>query len=74
MDVIKPETVNACWWNLWSEYMNKFKGFPTTDNWDALFRWPGKVECNAFAHILKEETEELWATKKQWLTKNYRNW
>lgn len=27
MDELKPETVNACWKNLWSEVMNDFKGF-----------------------------------------------
>jgi hypothetical protein len=28
-----------------------------------LFRWHGKVGCDAFAHILKEKTEELRATR-----------
>ncbi|CAM4563766.1 unnamed protein product [Caretta caretta] len=28
MDTIKPETVNACWRNLWKECVNDFKGFP----------------------------------------------
>ncbi|CAM5133976.1 unnamed protein product [Natator depressus] len=31
MDAIKPETVNACWQNLWKECVNDFKGFPTID-------------------------------------------
>jgi hypothetical protein len=30
-DELKPETVNACWKNLWSEVMNDSKGFPAID-------------------------------------------
>jgi hypothetical protein len=28
MDELNPETVNACWRNVWSEAVNDFKGFP----------------------------------------------
>ena len=28
MDELRPETVNACWKNLWSEAVHDFKGFP----------------------------------------------
>jgi len=31
MDELKPETVNACWKNLWSEAVHDFKGFRGID-------------------------------------------
>jgi len=31
VDELKPETVNACWKNLWSETVHDFKGFPGID-------------------------------------------
>jgi len=31
MDELNPETVNACWRNVWSEAVNDFKGFPWFD-------------------------------------------
>jgi hypothetical protein len=31
MDELNPETVNACWRNVWSEAVNDFKGFPWSD-------------------------------------------
>ena len=31
MNELKPETVNACWKNMWSEAGHDFKGFPDID-------------------------------------------
>jgi hypothetical protein len=31
LNAIKPETVNACWQNLWRKCVNDFKGFLTID-------------------------------------------
>jgi len=31
MDELKPETVNACWKNLWSKAVHDFKGFRGID-------------------------------------------
>jgi uncharacterized radical SAM superfamily Fe-S cluster-containing enzyme len=60
MDAIKPETVNACWQNLWSECVNDFKGFLTTDNEvKRIVQVARKVEFDGFVNILKEEIEEL---------------
>jgi hypothetical protein len=34
MDELKPETVNACWKDLWSDVVNDFKGFPVIEGED----------------------------------------
>jgi hypothetical protein len=59
MDAIKPETVNACWRNLWSECVTDFKGFPTIDNEvRRIVQEARQVECDGFVDILEEEIEE----------------
>jgi hypothetical protein len=60
MDAIKPETVNACWRNLWSKCVNDFKGFPTIDNEvRRIVQVARQVECDGFVDIPEEEMEEL---------------
>jgi hypothetical protein len=65
MDAIKPEAVSACWRNLWSEYVNDFKGFPAIDNEvRRIVQVARQVECDGFVDILEEEIEELSAIEK----------
>jgi hypothetical protein len=69
MDTTKPETVNACCRNLWSECVNDFKGFPTTGN-DVrrIVQEARQVECDGFVDILEEEIEELIECHRETLT------
>jgi hypothetical protein len=69
MDATKPETVNACWRNLWSECVNDFKAFPTIDDEvRRIVQVPRQVECDGFVDILEEEIEELIECHRETLT------
>ncbi|XP_066468312.1 uncharacterized protein [Tiliqua scincoides] len=49
---LKPETVNACWDNLWTEVVNDFKDFPAIDG-----------EANRIAHIARQVGGEGFVNK-----------
>ncbi|CAM5075763.1 unnamed protein product [Natator depressus] len=69
MNAIKPETVNACWRNLWKEYVNDFKGFPTIDKEvKHIVQVARQVGGEGFVNILEEETEELIESHRETLT------
>jgi hypothetical protein len=59
MDELKPETVNACWKDLWSEVVNDFKGFPAFDGQvKKIFRVARQVGGEGFVDMIDEEGEE----------------
>jgi hypothetical protein len=59
MDELKPETVNACWKNLWSEVVNDFKGFPAIDGEvKKIIRVARQVGGEGFVDMIDEEVEE----------------
>nr|XP_048717446.1 tigger transposable element-derived protein 1-like [Caretta caretta] len=69
MDAIKPETVNACWQNLWKECVNDFKGFPTIDKEvKRIVQVTRQVGGDSFVDILEEEIEELTESHRETLT------
>uniref|UniRef100_A0A452GJZ5 HTH CENPB-type domain-containing protein n=1 Tax=Gopherus agassizii TaxID=38772 RepID=A0A452GJZ5_9SAUR len=69
MDAIKPETVNACWRNLWKECVNEFKGFPTIDKEvKCIVQVARQVGGDVFVDILEEEIEELIESHRETLT------
>ncbi|CAM4539463.1 unnamed protein product [Lepidochelys olivacea] len=69
MDAIKPETVNACWRNLWKECVNDFKGFPTIDKEvKCIVQVARQVGGDGFVNILEEEIEELIESHRETLT------
>ncbi|KAG6938820.1 tigger transposable element derived 1, partial [Chelydra serpentina] len=60
MDAVSPETVNACWRNLWKDCVNDFKGFPTIDKEvECIVQVARQVGGEGFVDILEEEIEEL---------------
>ncbi|KAH1185710.1 hypothetical protein KIL84_018459 [Mauremys mutica] len=68
-DAIKPETVNACWRNLWKECVNDFKGFPTIDKEvKRIVQVARQVGGDRFIYILEEEIEELIENHRETLT------
>ncbi|KAG6932687.1 hypothetical protein G0U57_020704 [Chelydra serpentina] len=69
MDAIKPETVNACWRNLWKDSVNDFKGFPTIDKEvECIVQVARQVGGDGFIDILEEEIEELIEGHREKLT------
>jgi hypothetical protein len=59
MDELKPDTVNACWKNLWSEVVNDFKGFPAIDGEvKKIIRIARQVGGEGFVDMIDEEVEE----------------
>ena len=59
MDKVNPETVNACWKNLWSEAMNDFKGFPGIDEEiNKIIQTARHVVGEGFVHMIDEEVKE----------------
>ncbi|KAG6933523.1 tigger transposable element derived 1, partial [Chelydra serpentina] len=69
MDAIKPETVNACWRNLWKDCVNDFKGFPAIDKEvECIVQVARQVGGDGFVDILKEEIEELIEGHRETLT------
>ncbi|CAM5078512.1 unnamed protein product [Natator depressus] len=68
-DAIKPETVNACWRNLWKECVNDFMGFPTTEKEEkCIVQVARQVGGDGFVDILEEEIEELIESHRETLT------
>ncbi|XP_050792686.1 tigger transposable element-derived protein 1 [Gopherus flavomarginatus] len=69
MDAVKPETVNACWRNLWKECVNDLKGFPTIDKEvKRIVQVARQVGGDGFLNILEEEIEELIESHRETLT------
>ncbi|XP_034963264.1 tigger transposable element-derived protein 1-like isoform X1 [Zootoca vivipara] len=59
-DAIEPETVNACWRNLWKKCVNDFRGFPTIHHEvECIVRVARQLGGDGFSDILEEEIEEL---------------
>jgi len=58
-DELKPETVNACWNNLWNEAVHDFKGFPGIDGEvKNIIRTAREVGGGGFVDMIDEEVEE----------------
>ena len=58
-DELKPETVNACWKNLWIEVVNDFKGFPAIDGEvKKIIRVARQVGGEGFVDMIDEKVEE----------------
>ncbi|XP_044533500.1 tigger transposable element-derived protein 1-like [Gracilinanus agilis] len=56
MDELKPETVNACWKNLWSEVVHDFKGFPGIDREvNMIIRTAREVGGDGLVDMIAEE-------------------
>jgi len=56
MDELKPETVNACWKNLWSKAVNDFKGFPGIDGEvKKIIQTAREVGGEGFVDMIDEE-------------------
>ena len=69
MDELKPEMVNACWKNLWSEGVNDFKGFPRIDGEvKKIIQTAREVGGEGFVDLIDEELEELIEEHQQVLT------
>ena len=59
VDEWKPETVNACWNNLWSVAVHDFKGFPGINGEVKKIIWTAReVGGEGFVDIIDEEVEE----------------
>jgi len=59
MDELKPETVNACWKNLWSEAIHDFKGFRGIGGEvKKIIRTAREVGGEGFIDMVGEEVEE----------------
>uniref|UniRef100_A0A8D2JKI7 DDE-1 domain-containing protein n=1 Tax=Varanus komodoensis TaxID=61221 RepID=A0A8D2JKI7_VARKO len=59
VDELKPETVNACWKNLWSEVVIYFKGFPGIDGEvRKIIDAARQVGGEGFVDMLEEEVKE----------------
>lgn len=60
VDELKPETVNACWKNLWRKDMNDFKGFPEiSGEVRKIIHAARKVGGEEFADILDKELKSI---------------
>ena len=69
MDKVNPETVNACWNNLWSEAINHFKGFPGIDEEiNKIIQTTRDVGGEGFVHMIDEEVEERIEERQKVLT------
>ena len=70
MDELKPEMVNACWKNLWSEAIYDFKGFPRIDGEvKEIIRTAREVGGEGFVDVIDEELEEHIEEYQEVLTK-----
>jgi hypothetical protein len=58
IDELKPETVNACWKNLWSEGVNDFKGFPGIHEKVKIIQTASEAGGEGFFGFIDEEVEE----------------
>ncbi|KAM9226313.1 tigger transposable element-derived protein 1-like [Dugong dugon] len=59
VDELKPEIINACWKNLWSEIVNDFKGFRWINGEvREIIPTARQVAAERFADMLDEEVEE----------------
>jgi len=67
-DELKPETVNACWNNLWSEAVHDFKGFPRIDGEVKIIRTAREVGGGGFVDVIDEEVEEHFEEHQEVLT------
>ena len=69
MDELKPEMVNACWKNLWSEGVSDFKSFPRIDGEvKKIIQTAREVGGEGFVDLIDEELEELIEEHQQVLT------
>jgi hypothetical protein len=60
MDELKPETVNACWKNIWSEVVNDFKGFPVIDGEvQKIIRIARRIGGVGFVNMIDEVEEHI---------------
>ena len=70
MDKVNPETVNACWKNLWSEAVNDFKGVPGIDEEvNKIIQTAREVGGEGFVDMIDEEVEENIEEHQKALTK-----
>ena len=59
MDELKPETVSACWKNMWSEAVRDVKGFPGINGEVKITIWTaGEVGDEGFVDMMDKEVEE----------------
>jgi hypothetical protein len=59
MDKLKPEMVNACWKNLWSEAIHDFRGFPRIDREvKKITRTAREAGGKGFVDMKDEEVKE----------------
>jgi len=74
VDELQPETVNACWNNLWSEAVHDFKGFPGIDGEvKKIIRTAREVGGVGFVDMMDEEVEEHFEEhRKFWRTRSWR--
>ena len=70
MDELKPETVIACWKNLWSEAARDFKGFSGIDGEvKKIIRTAREVGGEGFVDMIEEEVEEHIEEHQEMVTK-----
>jgi len=55
VDELKPETVNACWNNLWSEAVHDFKGFPGIEGKEKIIRTAREVRGDRFFDMMNSK-------------------
>jgi len=59
MHELTPETVDACWKDLWSDAVNDFKGFPGIDGEvKNIIQTAREVGGEGFVDMIDEEVEE----------------
>lgn len=74
VDVLKPQTVNACWKSLWNEVVNDFRGFPSpllTQKSRISLMLQGKLVGKASltrSLMIKDDTEECVEEHRETLT------
>ena len=69
VDGIKPQTINACWKNLWPECVNDFQGFPTIEaDVRNILTMAREVGGDGMTDMLSEDIEEHIAEHGQTLT------
>jgi transposase-like protein/uncharacterized protein CbrC (UPF0167 family) len=59
VDALKPETVNSCWKQLWSEVVKDFRGFPTIDEEVRnILNVAREVGGEGFSDMIKDDVEK----------------
>nr|XP_020660653.1 tigger transposable element-derived protein 1-like [Pogona vitticeps] len=69
VDGLTPETVNACWKNLWGEVVNDFKGFPEIDREvRKITEAARRIGGEGFVDMIDEEVKEHIESHREVLT------